>query len=247
MYFFTFKQTPDIIEEILGEEIVDETDAYIDGSHIVKVERQEEQGLDIAKFQLLNRNEGGAKLSHKEVGAIMAHLQLNYPKAVSILTDNQLERLIAETPISILPTATRELGRELPTDLLYEIGSPNDVCTLVLSGKVTVITGDDKIRTEVSPWTLLGISALQDPEYKADFTAFVSSGPCRCLRFTGQQNAHAVDVSASESLSLLKRSNSNSSDGSHYHGLHDGTTKQTNRREQRASELLAALQIAKQP
>lgn len=152
----------------------------------------------MAKLRLLGSKIVDEKLSHTEIKAITAHLRANYPRAVDLLTDNQLERLVADTRVTVLPTATRELGKELPNELMYEKGVPSDVCTLILSGKVTVITGADNFRTDVSSWTLLGVSALRDPEYKPDFTAFVCNGPCRCLQFTRENFRYALDASASE-------------------------------------------------
>ena len=186
----------DIIEEILGDEIVDETDAFVDGSHAVKVDRAE--GFEMAKLRLLGSKIGEERLSYTETRAITAHLMANYPHAVDLLTEHQVERLVAETAVTVLPTATRELGKYLPDDLMYEKGTPSDVCTLILSGKVTVIAGADNIRTDVSSWTLLGISALRNPDFKPDFTAFVCNGPCRCLQFTRENFCYALDASASE-------------------------------------------------
>ena len=194
----------DIIEEIIGHEIVDETDAFIDGTHEVKVDRTE--GFEWAKLRLLGSRIVDERLSYTETKAITAHLLANYPKAVALLTENQVHRLVAETVVTIHPTATRELGKELPNDLLYEKNVPSDTCTLILSGKVTVIAGQDEIRTDVSSWTLVGIAALRDPQYKPDFTAFVCNGPCRCLHITRESFAVALDASVSEKRSISEDS-----------------------------------------
>jgi hypothetical protein len=86
----------------------------------------------------------------------------------------------------------------VPDDLIYEEGVETDVCTLILNGKVTVLAGADRFRADVSSWSVLGVAALTTPSYKPDFTAFVSSGPCRCLRFTKARFDEAVDASAVE-------------------------------------------------
>ena len=172
----------DIVEEILGHEIVDETDTFVDGTHQETVNRDE--AFEWAKLRLLGSKIVDQRLTFTETKAITAHLSANYPNAVSQLTENQLHHLVSEAVITEFPTATRELGKDLPKELLYEKGVRSDVCTLILSGKVTVITGADEFRTDVSFWTLLGISALHDALYEPDFTAFVCKGPCRCLQFT---------------------------------------------------------------
>jgi hypothetical protein len=114
------------------------------------------------------------------------------------LTDTQLERFVSETSVSNLPTATRELGKDLPNELLYEKGVNSHVCTLILGGKIAIVVGNDDFRSDVSSWSLLGIKALKDPSYVPDFTAYVSDGPCRCLCFTNDAFAEAVDASAVE-------------------------------------------------
>lgn len=248
----------DIIEEIIGHEILDETDAFIDGTHEVKVSRTD--GFEWAKLRLLGSRIVDEKLSYTETKAVAAHLLTNYPKAVEYLTENQVHRLITDTVVTILPTATRELGKELPNDLLYEKNSPSDVCTLILSGKVTVIAGLDEIRTDVSSWTVVGIGALRDPNYTPDFTAFVCNGPLRCLRITREDFAIALDASASEKKSInedsfrhlsmeLKQSTSNgkapSELASEYSetGSEGGDILQADRK----TKLIAALQVVTGP
>jgi hypothetical protein len=123
---------------------------------------------------------------------------MNYSSAVALLTDKQLTRLVANTPVSKLETAKHELGRELPDDLLYKKGTPSDVCTLILGGKVTVLVGAENFRSDLSSWAVMGISVFEQSEFCPDFTAFVSDGPCRCLRLTRAAFVAAVDASAVE-------------------------------------------------
>jgi hypothetical protein len=186
----------DIIEKIIGDTIVDETDAFVDNSQRIKVDRG--QTFEWAKLRLLDAKIVDQFLSLEEIKAVRAHLRVNFPKAVELLTDSQLHRLVAGTPVSLLATATQELAKELPNDLLYEKGVHSDACTLILGGKVTVFVGADKFRSDVASWSLLGVAALADPSYQPDFSAFVSDGPCRCLRLTHAAFAEAVDASALE-------------------------------------------------
>jgi metal transporter CNNM len=84
----------DIVEEILGHEIVDETDAFVDGTHRELVTRGE--AFEWAKLRLLGSKTVDQKLTYSETKAIAAHLRANYPKAVSNLTENQLYHLVSE-------------------------------------------------------------------------------------------------------------------------------------------------------
>lgn len=190
----------DIVEEILGHEIVDETDAFVDGTHEVKVTREE--GFEWAKLRLLGSRMVDERLSYSEIKAVTAHLLVNHSKHFSMLTENQVMDMVADTVVSVLPTATRRLGQDLPDDLVYAKGESTNICSLILSGRMTVITGSDEFRTDVGSWTLLGISALKDPLYECDFQAFVCNGPCRCLQFTREKYVKALDASICEKRAL---------------------------------------------
>ena len=137
-------------------------------------------------------------LTYEETKAVTAHLRTNYKEAVSLLSDNQLYRLVSETSITELPAAAEEAGSHTPSDLVYERGVATDVCTLILKGKMTVLAGSDQFRSDVSSWTVLASASLTESSYTPDFTAFVSGGPCRCLRFNRTRYAAAVDASALE-------------------------------------------------
>lgn len=193
----------DIIEKIIGDTIVDETDAYEDSNQEVKVQRAET--FEWARLRLLDTKIVDELLSPSEVKAVTAHLRMNHTESVKLLTDSQLARLVATTPVSNLETAKQEIGSTLPEDLLYKKDSPSDTCTLILGGKVTILVGSEDFRSDVSSWTILGKKALENPEYVPDFSAYVSDGPCRCLRLTHQAFSAAVDASALERIALEKR------------------------------------------
>lgn len=191
IYFFA-----DIIEKIIGDTIVDETDEYVDSTRSIKVDRAET--FEWARLRLLDSKIVDELLSGDEVKAVAAHLRMNYASTVKLLTDTQLSRLIATTPVSYLETAKHELGKALPEDLLYQNGVPSDTCTLILSGKVTILVGAEDFRSDLSSWSVLGKSALDHADFCPDFTAFVSDGPCRCLRLTHSAFVAAIDASAVE-------------------------------------------------
>ena len=189
----------DIIEEILGDEIVDETDAFVDGTHSAKVDRMEK--FDWGRLSLLDSKILEQRLSGEEVKAVTAHLRTNYADSFVLLTDHQLQHMIADTFVEELPAALHEIGQQVPDDLIYSRGVQTDVCTVILSGKVTVIAGADQFRSDVSSWSVLGATVFQQASYTPDFAAFVNGGPCRCLRITKARFNEAVDASAVERTS----------------------------------------------
>lgn len=160
--------------------------------------RVDREGFEWARLRLLDTQLVDELLSPSEAHAVAAHFRMNYSEAVKLLTDTQLTRLVATTPIVTLETAARELGKELPEELLYTKGIPSDTCTLILGGKVSVFVGAENFQSDLSSWAVMGISAIQSGEFVPDFTAFVSDGPCRCLRLTRAAFEGAVDASAVE-------------------------------------------------
>jgi len=206
----------DIIEEIIGEEILDETDIYLDGEHSQKVKR--DAGFNWASLRLLDAKIVDQTLSEEEVKAVAAHLGTNHLEVVRGLSDKQLPRMIAATPVVELPVnPSREIGKLLPSsNLLYEKNVPSDVCTLILGGKITVVAGVENFKTDVSSWTVLGSGALREKGYIPDFSAYVSgSGPCRCLRFTRTIFEAALEASVLEGSKSGSNTDVDNDEGNH--------------------------------
>jgi metal transporter CNNM len=186
----------DIVERILGDSIVDETDAYADSNQIIKVDRVE--NFEWARLRLLDTKIVDEMLSASEISAVTAHLRTNYPDCFKLLTDSQLTRLVSGTPVTTFSTATQDVRKCLPNELLYENGVPNDAFSLILSGKVTIFVGSENFRADLSSWSVLGKAALENKSWAPDFTAFVSDGPCRCIQIRHDAFAEAVDASVAE-------------------------------------------------
>ncbi len=191
----------DIIEEILGDEIVDETDKWVDGEHTEQVNRETEKAFDWSKLRLLDAKIVDEKLSDDEVRVVAAHLRQNYSSTVKDISEKQLKRMIDATAVTELEEVQKEAGEDLPpsSKLLYVKNSECDFCTIILQGRVTVFAGHDNFRSDMSSWSVLGINALNEEGYKADFNAYVSSGPCRCL-----QLKRDIFIAACQASSLEK-------------------------------------------
>jgi len=143
-------------------------------------------------------------LSGDEVDAISAHLRCNHAQTFSFLSDKHLRKLIAATHVLELDIADREVGMNIPSSdkLLYESGVPADKCTIILSGKVTVLAGKEQIRSDASNWSVLAARALSDSNYTPDFTAYASSSPCRCICISKDDFAMVMDASAELRISV---------------------------------------------
>lgn len=124
---------------------------------------------------MLDSKRVGTTLTEAERKAVLAFLRAHYNDVLSQLSDSNLEEMIAITEVSEID------GGNLET-MVYQKGLRSDLCTVVLSGKLTVVAGKDEFRSEIGPWSVLAIRALLDTNYTPDFSAYVSSRSCRCLR-----------------------------------------------------------------
>ncbi|KAL7479688.1 hypothetical protein ACHAW6_005423, partial [Cyclotella cf. meneghiniana] len=161
-----------------------------------------------SRLRLLDERLADEHLSPDEVRAVASHLKTNYPKAVELISDKQLKGLLASFPVTEISPAQTCASHEgdddvcnwIPTDrseFLYERGVHADFCTIVLTGKLTVVSGADKFRSDVSNWGVLGTRALTDPSYVPDFSAWVvptphCAGSCRCIKLDRESFFHAV-------------------------------------------------------
>eukprot|EP01041_Mallomonas_annulata_P006532 gene6532-13226_t len=209
----------DIIEEILGEEIVDETDNVEDGTgfglgDVVSIttaggQNMTNRDMDFARLRLLNPDTVDEHLSDEETRAVAAHLRANVPQLRVLLGYAESE----EPPIGLVEAivqqsrvirlnkqggALRDPNQE---EALYKRGKPSETCTLVISGTLEVRAGKDGFKSELGPFSLIGADALLDlPEgYTPDFSAVVSSDTLRCLQIT-RRSCLINGVGASGSL-----------------------------------------------
>jgi len=183
----------DVMEEILQDEIVDETDVYVEMDTHVKVAR-EERNLNLGVFNPIWTTLR-ERLSREEVGAISTHLgrELFFEGSDMQLSRSAIEWLVCISTVESR-NRTTPLGVEVPheADEVYLYGRESTICTLVLQGRLTVRAGCDGFRTEAGAFTILGGDALRGGRpFTPDFAAFVSTIEVRLLSIT---KAHYLEA-----------------------------------------------------
>lgn len=187
----------DIVEEIIGQEINDELDADDEAGGTAAEDRNRDR--DLAMLALLNGKMEADKLSIEEVQAVSSHLMNNVPqfedtcKSVSngkVTDSSDLQVVLSKAQVIVADRQSSDSmlahRNPVPEDILYESAVASDRCILVITGKVVVYAGQDQFRSELGPWSIIGLDALRSLEnnFKPDFTAYVLSENIRYLVLT---------------------------------------------------------------
>lgn len=196
----------DIIEEILGAPVGDETDGDdANGTDWDGGLATQFRDLDYLRLKLLhNKTTPDEQLSNDEVRAVVAHLNANVSQIQFLFAGDMagLTDLVRNSSVLKMKRQTPKGAlKPLQEDMLYRRGRMSNTCTLVLSGVLTVLAGKDEFQSEKGPWSTLGADALVSVEgtYIPDYTAFISSDTVRVLSISIQttlQPALTVDTAA---------------------------------------------------
>ncbi|GMH35478.1 hypothetical protein BSKO_03346 [Bryopsis sp. KO-2023] len=190
----------DVIEEVLQDEIVDETDKIQDP---IKPFRVFDNMSTFLKF--FDHKMHGSKLSDQELRAVCAFLVSNLQE-FACFKDNEshLEKVVRRAEIievdgpakgdDIIDTAFLDQFEQCHDSLvLYRNRVPAQHFTLVLQGKALIRSGNEGFTLEVGPWCHLGRGALSMLSFIPDFDA-IGDSPCRFLRIHKSQYTAAVDA-----------------------------------------------------
>ena len=213
----------DVIEALIKDEILDETDNYVNVNDTsTLVERAVNfRGADPTKFMSLfeHKIHEEEKLSKNEVSAIVAFLSSNVPEFKQLARyDVVMRKLIENSKIdggessdtsdsedSTMGTPGVHMEyAEDDEDLLYRSGEEADFFTLVLQGHVKVYAGAEDFESELGPWCYIGQTALIKDKYVPDFRAYISNRT-RLLRITRADYKAALASAAMKAMGVSKR------------------------------------------
>jgi metal transporter CNNM len=110
-----------------------------------------------------------------------AYLSANVEQFKELPKERIMSIVLASPVLNLKRLTENSMKAPVVEDILYRRGKPDTTCTLVLTGRVSVLAGRDEFLSDAGPWTLLAANALTSPEgeYKPDFTAHIGSDTVR--------------------------------------------------------------------
>mmetsp|Transcript_39317 Transcript_39317/g.53326 ORF Transcript_39317/g.53326 Transcript_39317/m.53326 type:complete len:655 (-) Transcript_39317:397-2361(-) len=178
----------DIVEELIGEEIVDETDVYIDVDNHVKVQRVQ---FDPNKLKLLTSYKSEHEfLGADEVGAISSHLISNvsqFKKAVDekLLSVDTVKAILESKPVRTMTKQMAVDGEDLSVEnSLYTRDTPTQDFTLILDGQVTILAGKECFQSTLGRMSVLAPGSLWEENFAPDYTAVIASDSLRYIQIS---------------------------------------------------------------
>mmetsp|Transcript_28128 Transcript_28128/g.80727 ORF Transcript_28128/g.80727 Transcript_28128/m.80727 type:complete len:555 (+) Transcript_28128:2-1666(+) len=187
----------DVVEEILQDEIVDETDVFVDVDNQVKcTDGRAGRQLNLGIFNPVWRAKGD-HLSREEVAAVSKHLLCNTFKEDTELelTPLAVKWLVMNSEVRNRDRAT-PLGVQIPyqSDCIYTRGVGCERCTLILQGKFGARVGLESFHSEMGAFSVLGRDALLSQAFTPDFDAFISTQSVRFLSISKASYMRAVEL-----------------------------------------------------
>eukprot|EP00737_Agarophyton_chilense_P000069 gb/GEZJ01000085.1/.p1 GENE.gb/GEZJ01000085.1/~~gb/GEZJ01000085.1/.p1 ORF type:complete len:870 (-),score=129.14 gb/GEZJ01000085.1/:6169-8643(-) len=133
----------DLIEEIIGQDIVDETDVYTDNISKQRVKRVRSIHPEVLK--MFDSKHDEELLSEKEVLVVASYLSNNTDEfAQNVIDTNVLRKVLAEISIVKYPSEQQNVPRATL------LGNVADATTAALAGELVVNRNTDAIATKAS-------------------------------------------------------------------------------------------------
>jgi metal transporter CNNM len=209
------------------DEIVDETDVYLEMESDRKVQRKEKD-FDYALLRLLDSKLTERTLAPEEVGAVTKHLRIHHGDTFAhevngvVITEAMIRRMIEQSMI----VAYEPHKADGTDNFIYLRGEVTTYCTIVLTGKLEIAAGRDGFRSFASAWSVLAPQSLtaKNGAYKPDFSAVVRD-KLRCIQVSQEDFFQMVfekpEETYTHTMDLDADQDTKSLNGDHYQGNND--------------------------
>ncbi|XP_076048568.1 metal transporter uex isoform X2 [Oratosquilla oratoria] len=155
----------DVIEELIQEEIVDETDVFTDNKTKRKrhlIGRRDFTEFSQATGNNLPNNKKVQISSQMQVAAFQYLRTSVEPFKEGQLSESIVKKLIKQDIIHVIKLHNKEPGKIHPNTYIYTQGKVVDYFVLILEGHVEVTVGRECLTFESGPFTYFGLPALNN-------------------------------------------------------------------------------------
>ncbi|CAF3806195.1 unnamed protein product [Rotaria magnacalcarata] len=157
----------DIIEEMIQEEIIDETDVFTDNRG--KVRNMLSQAPDFSVFiHQTETADDTTKISAQMKVAILQFLSTTVEPFTSRFISSHILARLLNAQFYQEFEYDEDKTKDGKATYIYENGRPADYFVLILNGQAELITGKDKIVSELGPFSYFGVSALCNSDNKVE-------------------------------------------------------------------------------
>ncbi|EGG14553.1 Ancient conserved domain protein 2 [Cavenderia fasciculata] len=178
----------DVLEEILQDEILDESDHYHSND-------KNRGGMDYRAINSFHGPRNSSKLSPQQIVAIYNFLSGSLPEFSSkLLSEAAFQKMLATKGTLVLDVDKPKKG-----DLfIYNRGVADEYFTIVLQGKLEIRSGSEGFVSEGGPFTTLGLNALKNDHFVPDFSARIISQTAQLVKISKVAYENAVKLTTDE-------------------------------------------------
>jgi metal transporter CNNM len=183
----------DIIEEIIQQEIIDETDVYEDNTNRNKVQRARDRSENPFKMICSSEKSGEVKISRQLRLATYSFLSTSVAEfSEDLVSSSILHKLLKQDVIRDADHSTHPL---------VEHGKACDAMIMILSGEVVVTIGKEQHQFTQGPFSVFCENALKEKAIYIPDVTVTCPEKCQYLYISRQNYRRAVEATCYEKTS----------------------------------------------